>query len=100
MRRFMTVGAVTLAVTLGVMSAAAPSAIAADEPKAVTICEKSGGLFVEVSPTVYACVFPSSSEPQNRKQAQKACNKDGGLYVDVSPLVYACVLPGGTLPLP
>ena len=65
------------------------------------ICEKKGnGLFVDVSPLVYACVFPNSSTPQRRSQARRLCEKRGGLFVDVSPLVYACVLPGGTLPNP
>lgn len=60
-------------------------------------CEKAGGLFVDVSPLVYACVFPNESTPQSRNKAERICEGRGGLFVDVSPLVYACVLPGGTL---
>ncbi len=92
-----------------VMAAAAPSAFAAkggdkgptSKPgAALKTCVKSGGQFVDVSPLVYACVFPNDSRPQRRNQARRICQKRGGLFVDVSPLVYACVLPGGTLPQP
>ena len=95
------------AVALVVMAATATSALAAEggakglplkSAAALAICEKSGGTFVDVSPLVYACVFPNNSTPQNRKKAAKICKSLGGTFVDVSPLVYACVLPGGTLP--
>ena len=72
---------------------------AARSDTAVRNCEKRGGLFVDVSPLVYACVFPDT-RAQGRGQAARTCEKSGGLFVDVSPLVYACVLPGGTLPNP
>lgn len=88
------------AVALVVMAATATSALAAppsDSAKAERICEKRGGTFVNVSPLVYACVFPDT-RAQGRGQAARTCEKSGGLFVDVSPLVYACVLPGGTLP--
>ena len=100
--------ALLCAVAFVVMCAAAPSAFAAKggEPgppakdkSAERICEKRGGVFVNVSTLVYACVFPDRRH-QGRNQAERVCEKQGGLFVDVSPLVYACVLPGGTLPNP
>ena len=68
--------------------------------QAQRLCERSGGTFVNLSPLVYACVFPNEGTPQRRKQAERVCERQGGIFVDVSPLVYACVLPGGTLPDP
>ncbi len=97
--------ALLCAVAFVVMCAVAPSALAAKGGKpgppskaksAERICEKRGGLFVDLG-LVYACVFPDRKH-QGRNQAERVCEKRGGLFVDVSPLVYACVLPGGTLP--
>lgn len=103
--------ALLCAAALVVMCAAATSAFAAKggtkgPPSKVTsaqaerTCEKAGGTFVNVSPLVYACVFPNVGTPQSRNKAERICERSGGLFVDVSPLVYACVLPGGTLPEP
>ncbi len=100
--------ALLCAVAFVVMCATTPGAFAAKggEPgppskseKAERICEKRGGVFVNVSPLVYACVFPDRGN-QVRNQAQRVCEKQGGLFVDVSPLVYACVLPGGVVTNP
>ena len=100
--------ALVCAVALAVMGATTTSAFAAKGgtpgppqkgKSAEMICEKRGGLFVNVSPLVYACVFPDRRH-QGRNQAERVCEKQGGLFVDVSPLIYACVLPGGTLTHP
>ncbi len=64
------------------------------------LCEKGGGLFVDVNPLVYACVFTQLTRRPRRDQVGKACERNDGSLVDVSPLVYACVLPGGILPDP
>ena len=103
------VTALICGVALVVMCATAPSAFAAKggdkgppskaKNSAERICEKRGGVFVNVSPLVYACVFPDRRH-QGRNQAERVCERQGGLFVDVSPLVYACVLPGGTLTNP
>lgn len=64
------------------------------------MCEKRGGLFVNVRRLVYACVFRNWMSPQHRNQGERSCEQSGGLFVDASALTYACVLPGGTLPDP
>jgi len=58
------------------------------------LCTASGGLFVDLSPVAYNCVFLDLSTNQRRAEASRICTKaNKGRFVNVSPLEYSCVLP-------
>jgi hypothetical protein len=56
------------------------------------LCRASGGLFIDLSPVAYNCVFVTL-KGQRRPEAKRICNGGGGLFVDLRPLEYSCVLP-------
>ena len=56
------------------------------------LCQASGGLFVDLSPVSYTCVFLALNG-QRRPEATRICTGGGGTFVDLNPLAYACVLP-------
>jgi hypothetical protein len=61
------------------------------------LCGTTGGLFVNVPPLIYNCVFLLSQTPvsnQRRPEAQKICTGRGGAFVNLPPLDYSCALPG------
>ena len=90
----------------GLMLAGAASPALAHKPnkppkvsQAQRLCERNNGLFVNVSPLVYACVLPTGATQKEIEQAARLCERRGGaLFAAVGNVVYACVLPGGTLP--
>jgi hypothetical protein len=57
------------------------------------LCQSSGGLFIDLSPVAYNCVFLRQGTNQHRGEASSICAYSGGLFVNVSPLEYSCVLP-------
>jgi hypothetical protein len=57
------------------------------------LCISSGGLFVDLSPVAYNCVFLKLKTDQRRPEARRICNQGGGSFLDVRPLEYSCVLP-------
>jgi hypothetical protein len=56
------------------------------------LCQTSGGLFIDLSPVTYTCVFLALNG-QKRPAAKRICEGGGGTFVDLNPLAYACVLP-------
>jgi Ca2+-binding RTX toxin-like protein len=56
------------------------------------LCQDSGGLFIDLSPVTYTCVFLALNG-QRRPAAKRICENGGGTFVDLNPLAYACVLP-------
>jgi hypothetical protein len=56
------------------------------------LCQTSGGLFLDLSPVAYTCVFLGFNG-QRRPEADRICTGGGGTFVDLNPLAYACVLP-------
>ncbi len=60
---------------------------------AAALCQASGGLFVDLSPVAYNCVFLMWGTDQRRPEAGRICSNSGGLFVNLNPLVYSCVLP-------
>ncbi len=62
--------------------------------KAGELCTSSGGLFIDLSPVAYNCVFLNLTTNQRRAEASRICTKSNkGKFVNVSPLEYSCVLP-------
>lgn len=58
------------------------------------LCRSSGGLFIDLSPAAYNCVFLNLTTDQRRKEADRICTKaNKGRFVNISPLEYSCVLP-------
>jgi hypothetical protein len=62
-------------------------------PLAGELCRASGGLFIDLSPVAYNCVFLRWNTDQRRGEAARICSYTGGLFVSISPLEYSCVLP-------
>jgi Ca2+-binding RTX toxin-like protein len=58
-----------------------------------TLCQSSGGLYVDLSPVAYNCLFLQQGTNQRRAEAGRICSGGGGLFVNISPLEYSCVLP-------
>jgi hypothetical protein len=62
--------------------------------RAGELCTSSGGLFIDLSPVAYNCVFLNLTTNQRRAEANRICTKSNkGTFVNVSPLEYSCVLP-------
>ena len=58
------------------------------------LCTNSGGLFVDLSPVDYSCVFVSTPlKKQRRAEAERICTRGGGTFLNVTSLLYTCVLP-------
>jgi Ca2+-binding RTX toxin-like protein len=57
------------------------------------LCISSGGLFIDLSPVAYNCVFLKLKTDQRRPEARRICNQGGGSFLDLRPLEYSCVLP-------
>jgi Ca2+-binding RTX toxin-like protein len=57
------------------------------------LCTSSGGLYIDLSPVAYNCLFVNLRTDQRRAEAARICSYGGGLFVNVSPLEYSCVLP-------
>lgn len=64
-----------------------------DAANARSLCEASGGLFIDLSPVAYNCVFLRLNNNQRRPEARRICSNGGGLFINVRPLEYSCVLP-------
>jgi hypothetical protein len=47
------------------------------------LCQSSGGLFVDLSPVSYTCVFVALNG-QRRAVAKRICEGGGGTFVDLS----------------
>ncbi len=87
---------------VGVMLAGASPALAAkpsQNAKAERLCEKEGGLFIDLGGLAYACVLPTAASDGDIRKAQALCARQGGLFAAVGNVVYACVLPGTELPV-
>jgi len=62
--------------------------------RAGELCTSSGGLFINLSPVAYNCVFLNLTTNQRRAEAKRICTKSNkGTFVNVNPLEYSCVLP-------
>ena len=86
----------------GLMVAGAGPALAhkpSQNAKAERLCEKEGGLFVDLGGIAYACVLPTQASDKDIRKAQALCDRQGGLFVSVGNVAYACVLPGAELPV-
>lgn len=84
------------------MAAGAGPALAhkpSQNAKAERLCEKEGGLFVDLGGIAYACVLPTQASDKDIRKAQALCDRQGGLFVSVGNVAYACVLPGAELPV-
>ena len=58
------------------------------------LCEASGGLFIDLSPVDYSCVFVATPiKKQRRAEAGRICTNGGGTFLNVTSLLYTCVLP-------
>jgi Ca2+-binding RTX toxin-like protein len=57
------------------------------------LCTSSGGLYIDLSPVAYNCVFLQQKTNQRRAEAARICIGGGGLFVNISTLEYTCVLP-------
>jgi len=58
------------------------------------LCTRSGGLFVDLSPVDYSCVFITTPiKKQRRAEAGRICTQGGGTFRNVTSLLYTCVLP-------
>jgi Ca2+-binding RTX toxin-like protein len=58
------------------------------------LCARSGGLFVDLSPVDYSCVFVGVPiKKQRRPEADRICTRGGGTFLNVTSLLYTCVLP-------
>jgi Ca2+-binding RTX toxin-like protein len=65
----------------------------AGSSSAALLCQASGGLFIDVSPLAYNCVFLRFDTNQRREEASGICTGGGGTFINVSPLEYSCILP-------
>jgi hypothetical protein len=62
--------------------------------RAGELCTSSGGLFIDLSPVAYNCVFINLTTDQRRTEAERICTRsNNGEFVNVSPLEYSCVQP-------
>ena len=58
------------------------------------LCTASGGLFIDLSPIDYSCVFLGVPiKKQRRAAAERICTGGGGTFLNVTSLLYTCVLP-------
>lgn len=58
------------------------------------LCAASGGLFVDLSPVDYSCLFLGTPiGKQRRAEAGRICTRGGGTFLNVTALLYTCVLP-------
>ena len=58
------------------------------------LCTSSGGLFIDLSPVDYSCVFVGTPiKKQRRAEAGRICTGGGGTFLNVTSLLYTCVLP-------
>jgi Ca2+-binding RTX toxin-like protein len=58
------------------------------------LCQASGGIYADVSPLLYTCVFPGLFMSHRAAEARRICGQRRGVFADL-PLDYSCVLPGG-----
>jgi hypothetical protein len=90
--RILTVLLCTLAI--GALGATASTAVAEEGSGDSFICESGQGVFVDVSPLVYVCLFPDQTTPDSVHAGRQACQSGRGLFVLVNPATYACLFPG------
>ena len=86
----------------GIMLAGAGPALAhrpSQNAQAERLCEKEGGLFVDLGGLVYACVLPTAASDKDIRRDERLCDRQGGLFLAVGNVAYACVLPGGVFPV-